>query len=106
MPARASLSFDDGMRTVSWRAVVALRMRVSMSAIGSVMVMVPPPPLPACLGDAGDFTGVDHLAQADSAQPELAEHCARPPASTAPRVRAHLELRLALLLLDERFLCH
>ena len=34
------LSFEYGMTTVSWYAELALRIRVSMSAIGSVMVIV------------------------------------------------------------------
>src|SRR4051794_16302862 len=33
------LSFDDGMAAESWYAWLALRRRVSMSAIGSVIVM-------------------------------------------------------------------
>src|SRR6476661_2221534 len=98
MVANATFCFDDGMRTSSCMAVFALRMRVSMSAIGSVIVIVGPSP--AGLGDAGDFTGMDHLAQADPAQAELAEH--RPSATAPPAscVGAHLELGLALLLVD------
>src|ERR1700730_1624728 len=92
------------MRTSSCMAVFALRMRVSMSAIGSVIVIVGPSP--AGLGDTGDFAGMDHLAQAEPAQSELAEHRPRAPAPPASRVGAHLELRLALLLVDECLLCH
>ena len=54
-------------------AVLALRMRVSMSAMGSVIVMARLPS-PARLGDAGDLAGVHHHAQADTAEPELAVH--------------------------------
>src|SRR5690348_9796706 len=43
MPASASFSFDDGMMQSSWKAVFALRIRVSMSAIGSVIVIASPP---------------------------------------------------------------
>src|ERR1700730_6552637 len=43
MPARASFSFDEGITQSSWNATFALRMRVSMSAIGSVIVMASPP---------------------------------------------------------------
>src|SRR5947209_8820239 len=99
MAARASFSFDDGMRISSWNATLPLRMRVSMSAIGSVIMA-----LPTRLRHAGHFAGVHHLAEADAAQAELAVHRARAAAAPAPRVRAHLELRLALLLLDERLL--
>ncbi len=34
-----TLIFDDGMDVESWNAWLALRTRVSMSAIGSVIVM-------------------------------------------------------------------
>ena len=79
MAASASFSFEDGMRTVSCIATLALRMRVSMSAMGSVIVIVGLPS-PARLGDAGHLAGVDQLAQADAAEPELAEDraCGRP----------------------------
>src|SRR6516165_10463102 len=41
MEASDSFSFEPGMRTVSNMAELALRIRVSMSAMGSVMVMAP-----------------------------------------------------------------
>src|SRR3546814_5161473 len=93
------------MRTSSCIAMFALRMRVSMSEIGSVMVMVGLPS-PARLGDAGDLPGVHHLAEADPAEAELAVHGVRTTAPLAPRVGAHLELRCALLLLDDCLLAH
>src|SRR3954447_10707799 len=105
MAANASLSLEDGMRTVSCMATLPLRMRVSMSAMGSVMVM-PEPPSPARLRHTRDLPRVGEVAQADAAQPELAEHGARPAATAAPRVRLHLVLGLALLLLDESLLGH
>ena len=37
-------SFEYGMETTSWCAELAFRTRVSMSAIGSVMVIVGSPP--------------------------------------------------------------
>src|SRR3954449_1725077 len=98
--ASASLSLEDGMRTSSWNATLALRRRVSMSAIGSVIVIVRPP-LPTGLGHARHLAGVDHLAQADAAQPELPEHRTRPAAPLATRVRPDLVLRGPLLLLDQ-----
>src|SRR5262249_7831436 len=100
MRASASFCFEDGMRTLSCSATLALRMRVSMSAIGSVIVIVRLPS-PARLRDAGHFAGVHHLSQADAAEPELAVHGARSTATAAPVVRPNLELGLALLLLDE-----
>jgi hypothetical protein len=59
------------MSTVSWSALLALRMRVSMSAIGSVCR------LPARFRHAGDRALVRELAQADAAEAELAGHVAR-----------------------------
>src|SRR5579872_4034158 len=105
MPASASFTLEPGIATVSRWVAVALRMRVSMSAIGSVMVMARPPS-PARLGHARDLPGVDQLPETDPAEPELAVHrlgAAAPPAS---RVRPHLELGRALLLLDECLLRH
>src|SRR5262245_40983457 len=83
----------------------ALRIRVSMSAIGSVMV-IGPAPSPRRLRHARSLSGVRELAQADPAQAELAVHRARPAAPPAPRVGANLELRRALLLVDQRLLGH
>src|SRR3954454_19086230 len=93
------------MRTASWYATLPLRMRVSMSAIGSVIVMSAHP-LPGRLRHTRHLAGVDHLSQADAAQPELAVDGLGTAASPAPRVRADLELGLALLLLDECLLGH
>src|SRR4051812_37373553 len=93
------------MRTSSCSTTLALRMRVSMSAIGSVMVIASPPS-PAGLLDPGHLAEVHHVAQAHAAEAELAEHGARPAASVATRVRPHLELGLALGLVDERLLGH
>src|SRR6476620_2607940 len=91
-----------GMRTLSWYAELALRTRVSMSAIGSVIVMKSLQPfslrskrrnvngcpswfelcswvvgLLRALGDAGQLAGVRHHADADAAEPERAEDRAR-----------------------------
>src|ERR671932_7044 len=98
MPARASLSFDEGIRTVSCMATVPFLMRVSMSATGSVIVIGRSP---TRLGDAGNLPGVHHLAEADAAQPEFPVHRPRPPAAATTGVGADPELGLALLLLDE-----
>src|ERR1700744_6115491 len=104
--ARASFSLDEGIRTVSCMATLALRMRVSMSAMGSVMVIRCPLPLPTGLGHAGHLAGVYQLAQADTAETELPVHRVRPPAPATAGVGPHLELRLALGLYDERLLGH
>src|SRR4029077_1788720 len=114
---------EYGMPTVSWYAEFAFRSRVSMSAIGSVIVMAlrPSSPrfpapggtcgvlvrlLPAGLGDAGQFAPVRHRAEADPAQAEPAVDGPRPPAAGAPRGGPHLGLRSPLLLDDQRLLRH
>src|SRR4051794_26079918 len=117
------------MVVLSWYAVLALRRRVSMSAIGSVMVMrfqaafSPRFPrsscsrtcrragsgrigLPAALGDARQLAAVRHLTHADAAEPELAVHRVRTTAPLAPGVAAHLELRRAGRLVDQCLLGH
>src|ERR1035437_3346424 len=106
MAARDSFNLEPGIFTVSKWAVLAFRMRVSMSAMGSVMVIGRLLPSPAGLGHAGDLAGVHHHTQADAAQAELAVDGLRPPAPPAPGVPAYLELRCALLLLDQSLLRH
>src|SRR5438477_2189082 len=88
------------MRTTSCMATLALRMRVSMSAIGSVIVNELAPS-PAGLRDARHLAGVDHLAQTDATEPELPVHGPRPSAAPAARVGAYPVLRLARRLLDQ-----
>src|ERR1035437_5062949 len=97
--ASAVLSLDPGIFTVSNCAELAFLMRVSMSAMGSVIVMAAL--LPARLRHAGDLTGVDHRPQTDAAEAELAIDGLGSPAPLAPGVGPHLELRRPLLLLDE-----
>src|SRR5215218_1814089 len=104
MRARASFNFDDGISTSSWNAVFALRRRVSMSAIGSVIMRAPSSP--RRLGHARHLAGVRHGAEADPAETEALVDRARTAAPAAPCVPAHLELGSALLLLDKGFLRH
>src|SRR6185369_1501416 len=66
------------MSTRWWRACTALRIRVSMSAIGSVMCLPSPhlvpsvaTGLPTALDDAGDLAPQRQLAEAQPAQREL-----------------------------------
>src|SRR5580704_679644 len=106
MTARDSFSFELGILTLSCMAVLALRMRVSMSATGSVIVMSAFPPSPAGLGDTGDLPRVHHDAQADATEAELAQHGPGTAAAPAPRVRPDLELGRPLLLLDQCLLGH
>src|SRR4051812_47206660 len=76
------------------------------AATKSAIAVMPEPPSPARLRHTRDLPRVGEVAQADAAQPELAEHGARPAATAAPRIRLHLVLGLALLLLDESLLGH
>src|SRR4051794_847764 len=84
---------------------LALRTRVSMSAIGSVIMAAFLPRLPARLLHAGDQTLVGHVAEADAAQAELAVDRAGPAAQPAAHADAdavaRAELRLGRLALGE-----
>src|SRR6266404_1941137 len=70
-------SRDAGTSTLGWRACNPLRMRVSMSAIGSVVVIRPPAISPARFDHAGNFTSERELPETDPAQLELAQIPAR-----------------------------
>src|ERR1700690_3447577 len=67
---------DDGIATDSFSASCALRMRVSISAIGSLMLMLYLPS-PAGFGHAGNFPAHGDVAQLVASQAELAVHAAR-----------------------------
>src|SRR5512132_1916428 len=92
---------EAGIVVVSCIALLALRMRVSMSAIGSVCIRSP-----TGLGHARDLALVREVAQADPAEAELFVDGARPAAAVAARVLPHLETRLALGLRHQRLLSH
>src|SRR3954454_4439494 len=102
MRAISTFSFEDGISARSGNALLALRMRVSMSATGSVIIGASP----RALRHAGDDPGVGELPQANAAEPELLEHRARPPALVAAAVVARLVLVLPSGLGDERLLSH
>src|SRR5438093_9153757 len=104
MQAISTFSLEDGMSTLGSLARTEFRIRVSMSATGSVMFMGSL--LPARLDHAGDLPGQGVLPEADAAHLELPEVSPRPPAVAAPRVLAHRELRLALGLGYQRQLRH
>src|SRR4051794_28585342 len=106
MRATASFNLEDGIATSSWNATLAFLIRVSMSAIGSVIVTARRLPSPRALRHAGDLACVRHLPQADTAQTEVAVDRTRTSAPPAARIGARLELRLALLLVDQRLLGH
>src|SRR5438105_6195591 len=111
-----SFIFDAGMFTYSCFAVTALRIRVSMSAIGSVMfkacvssfsrahplqvlsgrTAICDPALPARLLHSGQLSLKRHPPEADPAQREIADVGARPPAHFAAVLCAHAVLRLTV----------
>src|SRR5262245_22027857 len=109
MRAISTLSFDDGMSTLGNFARTPFRIRVIMSATGSVMFIgffLWTPRLPAGLDHSGDLPGQCILAEADAAQLELSEMAPRPTALAAPAVAADSELRCPLGLGNERQLRH
>src|SRR5690348_692506 len=92
---------EYGISQLGWRAREALRMRVSMSAMGSLIVMG----LPARFRHARDLSCQGELAEADATQREATDEGARTAAQLAAVVRLHFESRRALRLRDHRFLC-
>src|SRR5437773_1958478 len=103
MRAISSFIREVGIEADSCIARFTLRMRVSMSAMGSVSTLSS---LPARFRHARDRALVGELAEADPADTELAVHGARTSAAVAARVAANLVLRVPLLLDDERLLGH
>src|SRR4051794_17716156 len=88
---------EAGMLTSLWRARLPLRMRVSMSAIGSEMFIG----LPARLRHAGQLAQQCALTEADAAQGETAHVAARTAAYEAAVVARHVVVGLALCLRDQ-----
>src|ERR1700722_16521173 len=100
MRAISPLSLELGIWTWSCSALLALRIRVSMSATGSVFIArlaaeedacraFPPGSAglsPRTLRHSGDDALMSQLAQANPAQSELLEHGTRPPAAVAAGV--------------------
>src|SRR5689334_14512458 len=72
---------EAGIETSEWPTSCALRMRVSMSAIGSCMLITSP--LPARLDDSRDFALEGKVAELVAGEPELAIHAARTPGQRA-----------------------
>src|SRR4030095_4758572 len=83
----AAFSFDAGIFTSIFPIICALRMRVSMSATGSVIPMRAS--LPARLDDARHFAAHRELTQLGSAQAELAIPAAWPPGGRAAVAQPH-----------------
>src|SRR5215212_5312114 len=93
------------MSTRRWPAEQAFRMRVSISASGSVR-LIPYVPLPTGLAHARDFPLQGELTKTNPAEAELPQHGAAATAALAAADAAHLELRRALGSLDPCSLCH
>src|ERR1051325_930318 len=68
-------TFDAGTRTLAFSVACALRMRVSMSAMGSLMLISCL--LPARLDHSGDLAAHRDLADLVAREAELAERAAR-----------------------------
>src|SRR5437773_1578349 len=92
IPAILALILDAGTSTFALRAMIALRIRVRKSAIGSVMGSLSP----ARLDDARDLATQRQPTEADAAHLELAQIRARPAADLAAVLPANLELRLPI----------
>src|SRR5690242_9965759 len=88
--AISTLSLLAGKSTRVCLADTPLRMRVSMSEIGSVMFSFP---LPGALRDAGDVAFERRLPEAQPAHRELAHVGARSSAQLAPVAEPDLVLR-------------
>src|SRR5262245_5874695 len=93
--ATAIFSFDAGMSTVARSMRLALRIRVSMSARLSVIMMGSSSP--ARLLDARNQPVVGHAAEADPADAELAVHGPGSPAQLAAQTNADSVARAEFL---------
>src|SRR5262252_11247957 len=89
------------MSQLGCRARDALRMRVSMSAMGSLIVMRTSP---ACFRHAWDLARQGQLAEADAAQREAPQERARAPANLAAIVLLDFVARRTLRFGDHRLL--
>src|SRR5690606_3599536 len=82
-----AFSREAGIATSGWPTIWALRIRTSMSAIGSVMLIEVS--LPARLDDAGHLAPQGELAQLVAPQAELAIDAARASRHRAAVAQAH-----------------
>src|SRR5215208_4144811 len=82
-----ALILDAGIDTSVCPTIWALRMRTSMSAIGSLILIQVS--LPACLDHARHLAAQCEIAQLISPQAELAVHPARPAGQRAAVAQAH-----------------
>src|SRR5438094_526977 len=91
---------EERTSTTDDRTRIPLRIRVNMSAMGSVLMGLRRL-LPRGLADAGDLAAERHRAEAQAARTELPVVRAPSPAELAAVVAPRRELRLALLLDDQ-----
>src|SRR5688572_12407307 len=96
---------DAGITTLLWPAATALRTRVSISAIGSVIISFCSG-LPARFHYARHLAPQRSLAEADPAHGEPAHVCPGPPAQPTPIVLLYRELRRPQGLGDHGLLRH
>src|SRR2546428_2119090 len=89
--AISTASREAGSETRAWAEALALRIRVSMSAIVSVLILSSP----RSFLDAGDLTPRRQRSEADPADTELADVGARPATILASAVGLHRVLGLA-----------
>src|SRR5574340_16405 len=96
-------SLEAGITVSVWPTIWALRMRISMSAMGSLMLIRFS--LPARLDHARHLAAQREIAQLVAAEAELAIHAARPARQGAAVAQPHRR-RVArqLLQLEARFL--
>src|SRR5271165_4055319 len=114
-------SREAGTSTFAWRAETAFRTRVSMSAMGSAVIVSYSAPfivlssiqpalgqsyLPTSLGDARNLARQRQLPEADPAQGKLAEKAARTSAGLTTVSQPHLEFRLLQFFRDFCSGCH
>src|SRR6202171_6092881 len=83
----ARFTFDAGTTTLTFSVACALRMRVSMSAMGSLMLIFVL--LPARLDHSGNLAAHRDLADLVAPEAEFAERAARPAGDRAAVAQSH-----------------
>src|SRR5262245_38155081 len=110
MRAISAFSREDGMSTRVCLALTALRIRVSMSAIGSVISLFFSIEVtsrsPAALGDSGHIAFERELPETQAAQRKLPHVRARASTQAAAVPQPDLVLRFLLFFCDLRGRCH
>src|SRR6516162_4889537 len=97
MRAISAFSREAGTSTLGWRAAMALRTRVSMSAMGSLIIFLLPGLLPTRLDHSRNLAVERKLPEAQPAYPEFAEITARAPAAPTAVAVLAAQLRLPVL---------